>query len=419
MSAELNRSTPPPAPALEDDIVLGNEVLDRTLLVQAVLQRNPSIESARQAWRAMLARFPQAGAFEDPTVSFSVAPLSIAPGPAPLGYNIDLSQRLLFPGKIDARSAIAAHEAQASKGDYEATRLALAASAAALFDDYFVAVRALEINAKHVALVTDLKQSAIAQIATGRGSAQDALEAEAELAHIEHELLVFSSRRDIVTAEINELLHRDPSKPLPSPPNDLPLPPEITTSTSDLTTDALARRPDLDAARAHIHAEEARHVSGARSYLPDLMLSTSYNSMWDRLEHRWMIGLGLSVPLQLGARQGAIDEADALRAHDESEVLRLSDAVRGQVAIALHRLDESRHLALLYDERLVPLGRAQVDAARGGFIASQNSFSTVLAAEKGLRAVELARHEARAEVDRRQAELDHALGRIAGRKDEP
>src|SRR5689334_5337131 len=40
--------------------------LSRVALIRAVLDRNPSVEAARQGWRAALARYRQAGAYEDP-----------------------------------------------------------------------------------------------------------------------------------------------------------------------------------------------------------------------------------------------------------------------------------------------------------------------------------------------------------------
>jgi outer membrane protein TolC len=60
------------------------------------------------------------------------------------------------------------------------------------------------------------------------------------------------------------------------------------------------------------------------------------------------------------------------------------------------------------------VARDEIDAARAGFIASQNPFMAVVEAEKNLRSVELEYQMARAECDRHRAELDRALGRIPG-----
>jgi outer membrane protein TolC len=66
----------------------------------------------------------------------------------------------------------------------------------------------------------------------------------------------------------------------------------------------------------------------------------------------------------------------------------------------------------LYDERLLPAARAQVDAALAGFTSGTNDFPAVVSAERGLRDIELAAYRARAEAWRRQAAIDRAVGRL-------
>ncbi|MEO8799695.1 MAG: TolC family protein [Polyangiaceae bacterium] len=176
----------------------------------------------------------------------------------------------------------------------------------------------------------------------------------------------------------------------------------------------MQHRPEIEAARQRARAEQARGRRAERDSYPDVTVSTSYNSMWAMAEHRWMVGLGVDLPIQLGRRAGAVDEANAEHARFESEVTRLSDKARTDVAVALKRREEAEHVARLYKERLIPVAREQVDAARAGFVSSRNDFVAVVGAERNLRSVELAYQMALANLDRRRAELDSALGRIPG-----
>ena len=399
----------------DDDRALQGESLDRATYVRAVLHRNPSIESAREGWRAAVARVRESGTFEDPMVTLEVAPLSIGSSSARLGYSGMISQRLPWPGKLSLDESVARAEAEATRSDFEATRRELALTASLLYDEYFVAVRSLEINAEHVALVRDLKAGAVAQFESGRGSAQDPLQAEAELAHMEHDAVVLGSQRDITTAQMNELLHRDPDLPLPPPPKDLTVSaaPDAHDA-SRFEADAVRQRPDIESARAHARAEEARAERAERESYPDFTVSTSYNSMWDTPEHRWMVGLSFNLPIQRGTRSGAVEEANAARARFESDTARLTDKAKTEVAVALKRLEEASHVLRLYEERLIPIARDQIDAARAGFIASRNDFVAVIGAEKNLRSVELEYQMMRANFDERRAELDRAAGRIPG-----
>ena len=399
----------------EDDHALEGPVLERRAYVRAVLDRNPSVESARQGWRGAIARIRESGSFEDPAVDLGIAPLSIGSSSARLGYTAAISQRLPWPGKRALEESVAKAEAQAMKSDFETTKRDLALTAAVLYDQYFVGQRSLEIDAQHIALVQQMKAGALAQFASGRASAQDPLQAEAELTHIERDVVILTSEHEVIIAQMNELLHRDPDQPLPPPANDLALPAESgVRDARRLEDEAAARRPDIESVRLHAQAEEARAERADRESYPDVTVSTSYNSMWDIPEHRWMVGLGFNLPIELGRRAGAADEARAARARFESDAASLTDKARTAVAVAVKRLEEVHHVLEIFDKRLLPVARDQVDAARAGFTTSRNDFVAVIAAERNLRGVELDYQIARASCDQRRAELDRALGRMPG-----
>lgn len=415
--AEYDHSGAPTPRSVPSDTTLGLKasVLDRRAYVRAVLERNPSIESARQGWRAALSRVSQSGTFEDPMVDLGMAPLSIVSSKAPLGYELGISQKLPWFGKRGFEASAAAAEADASKSDYEAMKRELALSAVVLYDQYFIAVRSIEINAHHVELMRAMRDGATAQFQVGRGSAQDPLQAEAELAHMEHDSAILASQRDVTVAQMNELLHRAPELPLPPPPSELPMPAIPSAGeTERLETDAVAHRSEITALHQRARGAQARADRADRESYPDVTVSTSYNSMWDMPEHRWMVGLGFNLPIQTGRRAGAADEALAMRAQFESDASRMTDAARTQVFVALKQLQESEHVLGLFEKRLLPVAHAQIDAARAGFTASQNPFMAVVEAEKNLRSVELDYQMARANCDRHRAELDRALGRIPG-----
>lgn len=398
-----------------DDRALAGAFLERAVFVRAVLERNPTIDAARSGWRGAVARVRQAGALEDPMIDLGLAPLSVGASNVALGYSAQISQRLPWPGKLSLDAEMARAEASAAKSDFESTRRELALTAALLYDQYFASVRSLEINAHHVALMREMKSAALAQFESGRASAQDPLQAEAELTHMEHDAVMLTADRDVTIAQMNELLHRDPERALPPPTTDLVLGamPELQAA-GRLGDEAAAKRPEIESARLHARAEQSRGERAGREFYPDVVVSTSYNSMWSDPEHRWMVGLGFNLPLQRGRRAGGVEEADAMRARYESEAARMTDKARAEVTVSLKRLDEAHHIMRLFEERLIPVARDQVDAARAGFVTSRNDFVALIGAEKNLRSVELGYQMARADVDRRHAELDRALGRIPG-----
>jgi outer membrane protein, heavy metal efflux system len=386
-----------------------DSTLARAEYVRAVLRANPSIEAARRGWQAATARVRQAGAFDDPMVDLSMAPLSIGSSRARFGYEVGIRQQLPWFGKRALESAVVSAEAAAAASDLETTRRELAMTALLLYDANYVALRSLEINAEHTVLLQSLQAAANAQFASGRGSAQDALQAEAELTHLEYEATQLTAERDVVVAQMNELLHRDPAAPLPPPAAEL-----APHAPAEPPAHTVERRSEIVSARLRAGADALKIDAARRAYYPSITLSTSYNSMWDMPQHRFMVGASVNVPLPTDQRAAAIDEAQAARAQHESEVERLTDIARTQIFVARRRLSESEQLLGLFQQRLLPVARQQVDAAQAGFVASRTPFMALIDAERNLRNVELDHRLAQAECDRRDAELERALGRIPG-----
>jgi outer membrane protein, heavy metal efflux system len=416
ISPDSHRSTPrrpaPPVPSTTEP--LRGAVLDRTAFVREVLKSNPTIESARQSWRAAVARVRQAGSLEDPMLDLGAAPLSFASSSVSAGYEVALRQRFPWFGKRSLETSVVLAEASAAQSDYEGVKRELALAALTLYVEYFVASRSLEINAAHVQLMSAMRDSAVAQFGSGEGSAQDALQAEAELTHMEHDALILASERDVKVAQMNELAHRPPQLSLPPPPLELSPPAALGVLPSSLEEEALKGRPDINAARQRARGEDARRQRAEHEYYPDVTVSASYNSMWDMPEHRWMVGLEINLPVQLEKRRGMADEARAMQAQYESDVARLTDTARTQVFVLVKRLEESTHILGLFASRLLPVGRDRLEAARAGFATSRVPFARVIEAERNLRQVELDYQMAQAQNVQRRGELERALGRIPG-----
>ncbi len=87
--------------------------------------------------------------------------------------------------------------------------------------------------------------------------------------------------------------------------------------------------------------------------------------------------------------------------------------------MALERLREARHLLELSSDRLLPAARDRVAAARAAFEAGRGSFPELIEAERTLRSAELGYYEELANLGRRRAALDRAVGKLAGGSEPP
>jgi cobalt-zinc-cadmium efflux system outer membrane protein len=389
---------------LDEASLVANGKLDRAAVVAAVLARNPDLDAMRASWRAAVAAYPSAIALEDPMASYALAPFSVG-SVAPLGQRIEISQKLPWPGKRTLRGDAALADAEAAQADLESLRLDLAEAAVQAFDDHYIVTRALDINQHHRELLERIERSVLAQYAAGRASQQDSLEARAHIIELDRERLMLEKQRRAAVARLNRLLHRKMDADLPPPPAHLAV---------ARSTEPSRENPKERAAAARIRARQASVDEADRAVYPDFEIMGSYDSMWDIWQHRWMIGVGIEIPLQREKRRADLERARAEQAKAVADLASVTDMLDEGRERAQREVDESSKALELYEEQLLPTTRERVDAALAGFTSGQNPFSTVVMAEHELRDVELAIERTRAELDRQLAALDRLEGRIPG-----
>jgi outer membrane protein TolC len=173
---------------------------------------------------------------------------------------------------------------------------------------------------------------------------------------------------------------------------------------------ALSRRPEVAAADAEIRARTA-DVSLARlEGLPDFGVMGQYNSMWADVEHRWMAGLELSLPIWRQRIRAAQAESEALLAVAKRRREAIEDEIRSQLRQSYERIVEAHHILELFRTRLLPAASDQLRVSRAGLESGRSSFMSLIDAERNLRDVQLGYEEALASLGKRIGELARQLG---------
>jgi cobalt-zinc-cadmium efflux system outer membrane protein len=394
------------------DAFEGQKTLRQDQLVAAVLKANPDLQSAAHAWRKVSAGYAQAVALKDPIVSYSSAPATLG---SEHGYGQSLSykQRFEWYGKQQLRGAFVRAQADGEGARFETLRQRLIELSSNLFADHYALARALEINGEQAALTQRLVDSSKAQYASGSGSQQAPLQALIALATLGREELHLKSRQALVIARLNGLLRRPSAADVPAPPKTLPLgPPPLESETLGLDT-----HPELRAIQARVAASRRHLELAQKNGRPDFSVGATYNSMWPKTEHQFMLGLSLNLPLWRDAKRGEIAQAEAGLAQSLSELA----AKQTGLDVALRSADLEFTAALadsgLIHDSLLPLARAKVSVARAGFESARQPYSVLVMAQISLLKLRREEHDSIAESWRCRAALLRALGGVSNLPD--
>jgi len=376
-----------------------SQELDLEGLIAEVQAVNPSVEAAVEAWQAAAYRYPQMIALEDPM-------LGVMAGTR-MGWMVEASQRIPWPGKRRLRGNVSAAEANAMEREVDDVRRMLAEAAAMAFFDYYQADRQLAVLAENTELMRQFRDIAKRKYEAGLTSEQDVLQAEVELADLEARGAELHRERRIAAARINTLLHREPGDPLASPPakvevGDRLLPGEA------LVQLALEARPDLAAQMARIRADEYALGLAWKEYYPDVEIAFKHDAFMPE-EMRTQVGVGVNVPLWREKRQAAVCEASARLRQRRAELESRIDRVGFEVQSSWERVAERHKVVRLFEQRILPAARANVESARVNYVAGKLDFLRLVEAQRGLREQQDKYHQTVADYHRRLAELQRAV----------
>ena len=387
-----------------------HDLLTSSQLVADVLAANPQLEVAKATWQASIARIAQQSSLDDPMLVYSMAPATIGNQKTDYGQRIEISQTLPWPGKLQLRSEVASHKADAVNQNIDSLRLRLSAIAKTLFADWYYIHQAIHINQINQSLLKDFRAIAVSRYSTGLASKQDALRADVEVALLEHQAIVLERKHRSIRAHINTLLNKLPDGmiDLPAVLSQLEPLPDL----KSLQDKALLTRPELKALTAHVEAAKSQSELALKNNYPDINLKAGYNSLWENHDKHFTVGIGINLPIYQDKHRAAENEALALRKQAEWSKVDFVAQIRKEVQQAYDRAEESMHVYSLYKNRLLPLARENLDAATADYQSGKGDFLTLISSEKNWMQTQLQLQQTLTDSHRRIAELESAVGEL-------
>lgn len=378
-------------------------------LVEEALRNNPEILAMRQSWEAAKEEVPQARSLEDPQ-------LTITQWAIPSNFNIGdsdetwygIGQSFPFPGKRSLRGQVAAMESKAAEQGYLAKIQETTARVKSAYYQLFLVQESIDLHLEHQALLEEFIRIANQKYAVGQISQQDLLKAQVELSKLHNSLLVLEQEGLSARAEINSLLNRPPEMVLGRVEKlDYRT---LSLTLEELTRQALAKRPELNAAAYRAEKSERAKALANKNYLPDFMVEVMY---WDVHggPNKWMTVGKVNLPWIF---KGKYDARVRQAAAEEAQARANRSAVRNQTLFELRdhftRVKTAEQLVGVYQDGVLPQAEQSLAAARIAYQAGKAGFLDLIDSERTLLDLQLEAVGALVHFWQSVAKLERSLG---------
>lgn len=316
------------------------------------LDQNPLVLSARQEYRASLARVSQARALPQPSLSYDsdVQP-SVTDLRGSQEQYIGVGALIPFPGKTYLRGQVARRESRQIEADVSLTELDLTYDVTATFYTLLLAREKVTYAQQNLALSQDFVEKTELKFGAGDVPRVEVVRARVVAANAVSELRRAESDESIARERLNFLLARPGSAPLQLS-GQLKAPP-VTYEVDQLAEWALVSRPEIGGIESALEGASLTKKLGFMSYLPDFDLGIAQHRM-EGEENSWQVTLGIEMPLFFWQpARGEIREAYATSQSLTQEAAHLRNLIALEVAEA-HREYETavNQIQLMEDEIL-------------------------------------------------------------------
>jgi outer membrane protein TolC len=152
------------------------------------------------------------------------------------------------------------------------------------------------------------------------------------------------------------------------------------------------------------------HKEFCPDFEPFFMYDRFMGNTTDNRDLAAMLGVRLNLPVYREKRYAAVSEAAARVAARRAELAKQADQVGFQVQEAYEEVRESERIVGLYRDTILPDAGKNVEEARSAYESGRIPFVTLIEAERTVVMLRDRYYEAVADLFRRRAMLERAVG---------
>jgi len=338
---------------------------------------------------------------------------------------IQLTQRVPWPGQLAAAGRLAEERARISELDYRIALRDTVADVKVSYAEYrFLrnAVRVVEQNRDLAQQLADKTAALYAETRDEETSSVtlfDSLKAQSQLAQLAYDRITLEELAQTEATNLNSLLSRAPGAPLGAPAGTEFRP--LNASLEDLYGLGLQHRQELQAALHAIAAAEESQRLAELARVPDFTVGVTWTRIGEAVSPvpdsgRDAVGLnlGLTLPIWETKNRARIAEAESRRRAAERDEQARIDDLMARIAKVYFRLQNAERLVRLYKESLIPQAEEAMEIAEQWRDTGRDTIGRYLEAQSVWLNFQLAFQRALADHEQMVARLEQLVGTSLG-----
>ncbi len=358
-------------------------------LIADSLAARPELGAAAAEVEAARAQVPAAGALPDPMLQLGIQNdgfTSIEIGSMEGSYaSIAVAQTLPWPGKRDLRTAVAQTGVDRAERAVERVRLSTIAEVERAYLRLRLARARRTLLDEQARLWARASEVARLVYGAGQGSQADVLRTRLEEQRLGQRRLALAAEEAQAVHALNRLRGHPLDEPIATPGalTDAPLPAPIDEAAA--IDDALARSPELAAARAAVTASDRAVALAGKGWYPDLTIGVGVMVRGVDLPPMWQVSLAGPLPIFAGRKQRRAVQAGRARgvaARLDGEAV--AQVLRQRIHDRATALATLTATIALYRDGLLGLSQTTADSTLAQYQVGKASLTAVLEASTGV-----------------------------------
>ena len=381
------------------------------------LEHSAALRAAFEEWRAATERAELASTLPDPRLSFVEFIEEVQTRTGPQERRIGISQSFPWPGKLEAKSAVAGHQAEALWYGVESERLRVIAAIEVAYLDYAFLARELDTTRRLVELLYGLEPVVQSRVRAGAGQGSQ-LKLQVEVGRLEDHLASLERRRPVLSAQLAAAMTLKSAARQVLPMPTLIEPASVAIDVQASFELAHANNPELRA-----HAERMRAARKAEDALgfqrrPEFSVGIDYIQTGNALnaatpgsgDDPVSIGISMTLPIW-GSSYTAADRQARAQFLAASQRFTATEArIQAELEEQAFQVEDATRRIALYRDALIPRATEALDLTLAAYRNGAASVLDLIDSERALLEFELSFWRACRESLQSQARLKALTG---------